>query len=84
MSTIAFTGSTQVGLSIIERAASGQPGQVQVKRVICEMGGKNAIIVDEDADLDEAIPAVLVFRLRFSGAEVLLLFPGDRARIDLR
>ncbi len=51
VSTIAFTGSTQVGLRIIERAAKVQPGQIQVKRVICEMGGKNAIIVDDDADL---------------------------------
>jgi RHH-type proline utilization regulon transcriptional repressor/proline dehydrogenase/delta 1-pyrroline-5-carboxylate dehydrogenase len=67
VSTIAFTGSTQVGLSIIERAARVQPGQVNVKRVICEMGGKNAIIVDEDADLDEAIPAILLSAFGFQG-----------------
>ena len=67
VSTIAFTGSTQVGLSIIERAARVQPGQVNVKRVICEMGGKNAIIVDEDADLDEAIPAILASAFGFQG-----------------
>jgi RHH-type transcriptional regulator, proline utilization regulon repressor / proline dehydrogenase / delta 1-pyrroline-5-carboxylate dehydrogenase len=67
VSTIAFTGSTQVGLSIIERAARVHPGQMNVKRVICEMGGKNAIIVDDDADLDEAIPAILVSAFGFQG-----------------
>ncbi len=67
VSTIAFTGSTRVGLSIIERAAVVRPGQEQVKRVICEMGGKNAIIIDEDADLDEAIPAVLASAFGFQG-----------------
>ena len=67
VSTIAFTGSTQVGLKIIERAAKVHPGQEHVKRVICEMGGKNAIIIDEDADLDEAIPAVLVSSFGFQG-----------------
>ena len=67
VSTIAFTGSTQVGLRIIERAAVVHPGQRDVKRVICEMGGKNAIIIDEDADLDEAVPAVLVSAFGFQG-----------------
>ncbi len=67
VSTIAFTGSTEVGLRIVERAAIVQPGQPHVKRVICEMGGKNAIIIDEDADLDEAIPAVLVSAFGFQG-----------------
>jgi len=67
VSTIAFTGSTQVGLNIIERAARVRPGQINVKRVICEMGGKNAIIIDDDADLDEAIPAVLVSAFGFQG-----------------
>jgi RHH-type proline utilization regulon transcriptional repressor/proline dehydrogenase/delta 1-pyrroline-5-carboxylate dehydrogenase len=67
VSTIAFTGSTQVGLSIIERVARVQPGQINVKRVICEMGGKNAVIVDEDADLDEAIPAILASAFGFQG-----------------
>lgn len=67
VSTIAFTGSTQVGLRIIEKAAVVQPGQMSVKRVICEMGGKNAIVIDEDADLDEAVPAVLVSAFGFQG-----------------
>ncbi|MGI8821037.1 MAG: proline dehydrogenase family protein [Chthoniobacterales bacterium] len=52
---IAFTGSREVGLNIWETAGRTLPGQRELKRVICEMGGKNAIIVDSDADLDEAI-----------------------------
>ncbi len=67
VSTIAFTGSTQVGLRIIEKTSVVHPGQAAVKRVICEMGGKNAIIIDEDADLDEAILAVLVSAFGFQG-----------------
>jgi RHH-type proline utilization regulon transcriptional repressor/proline dehydrogenase/delta 1-pyrroline-5-carboxylate dehydrogenase len=67
VSTIAFTGSTKVGLGIIERASVLKPGQGQVKRVICEMGGKNGIIVDEDADLDEAVPAILSSAFGFQG-----------------
>jgi RHH-type transcriptional regulator, proline utilization regulon repressor / proline dehydrogenase / delta 1-pyrroline-5-carboxylate dehydrogenase len=67
VSTIAFTGSTRVGLSIIEKAAVVHPGQESVKRVIAEMGGKNAIIIDDDADLDEAVPAVLISAFGFQG-----------------
>ncbi len=52
---IAFTGSREVGLNIWETAGKTLPGQRELKRVICEMGGKNAVIVDSDADLDEAI-----------------------------
>ncbi len=52
---IAFTGSREVGLHIWEAAGKTQPGQRELKRVICEMGGKNAVIVDSDADLDEMI-----------------------------
>jgi RHH-type proline utilization regulon transcriptional repressor/proline dehydrogenase/delta 1-pyrroline-5-carboxylate dehydrogenase len=52
---IAFTGSRQVGLRIWESAGKTLPGQRELKRVVCEMGGKNAIIVDSDADLDETI-----------------------------
>jgi RHH-type proline utilization regulon transcriptional repressor/proline dehydrogenase/delta 1-pyrroline-5-carboxylate dehydrogenase len=64
---IAFTGGVDVGLSIIERAAKTKPGQPQVKRVVCEMGGKNAIIVDEDADLDEAVSGVLKSAFGYAG-----------------
>src|SRR5947209_8812668 len=49
---IAFTGSREVGLKIWESAGITRPGQRELKRVICEMGGKNAMIVDADADLD--------------------------------
>jgi RHH-type transcriptional regulator, proline utilization regulon repressor / proline dehydrogenase / delta 1-pyrroline-5-carboxylate dehydrogenase len=52
---IAFTGSREVGLRIWESAGKTRPGQRELKRVVCEMGGKNAIIVDSDADLDETI-----------------------------
>ena len=52
---IAFTGSREVGLKIWESAGVTRPGQRELKRVICEMGGKNAMIVDADADVDETI-----------------------------
>ena len=52
---IAFTGSKEVGLGIIRAAGETPDGQPFVKKVVCEMGGKNAIIVDDSADLDEAV-----------------------------
>jgi RHH-type proline utilization regulon transcriptional repressor/proline dehydrogenase/delta 1-pyrroline-5-carboxylate dehydrogenase len=52
---IAFTGSREVGLKIWQAGGNTRPGQRELKRVICEMGGKNAVIVDSDADLDETI-----------------------------
>ncbi|MGI9088947.1 MAG: proline dehydrogenase family protein [Chthoniobacterales bacterium] len=52
---IAFTGSREVGLKLWEGAGKTQPGQRELKRVVCEMGGKNGVIIDSDADLDEAI-----------------------------
>jgi RHH-type proline utilization regulon transcriptional repressor/proline dehydrogenase/delta 1-pyrroline-5-carboxylate dehydrogenase len=55
---IAFTGSMAVGLDIIQAAGVTAPQQRQVKRVVCEMGGKNAIVVDASADLDEAVLGV--------------------------
>ncbi len=67
ISLIAFTGSVEVGLRIIERAAKVNPGQVNVKKIISEMGGKNAIIIDDDADLDEAVPHVLYSAFGFQG-----------------
>jgi RHH-type transcriptional regulator, proline utilization regulon repressor / proline dehydrogenase / delta 1-pyrroline-5-carboxylate dehydrogenase len=65
---LAFTGSRAVGLAINTRAAetAGQGGRL-VKRVIAEMGGKNAIIVDDDADLDEAVVAVVQSAFGFQG-----------------
>ncbi|MBX2987073.1 MAG: L-glutamate gamma-semialdehyde dehydrogenase [Bdellovibrionaceae bacterium] len=65
--TIAFTGSKAVGLHILQRAALVQPGQQHVKRCIIEMGGKNAVIIDNDADLDEAVDGVLYSAFGFSG-----------------
>jgi RHH-type proline utilization regulon transcriptional repressor/proline dehydrogenase/delta 1-pyrroline-5-carboxylate dehydrogenase len=55
---IAFTGSLSVGLEILRAAHEQQPKQRHIKQVICEMGGKNAIIVDASADLDEAVRGV--------------------------
>jgi len=64
---ICFTGSKSVGLEINRRAAQTPDGQSFVKKVIAEMGGKNAIIVYEDADLDEAVKGVLYSVFGFSG-----------------
>ncbi|MGD8843078.1 MAG: proline dehydrogenase family protein [Gammaproteobacteria bacterium] len=64
---IAFTGSRAVGTRLIELGAQLQDGQRHVKRVIAEMGGKNAIIIDADADLDAAIPGVLASALGYQG-----------------
>ncbi len=64
---ITFTGSKEVGLRIIERAARPHPGQRTVKRVIAEMGGKNAIIVDRTADPDEAVPGILWSAFGYQG-----------------
>ena len=65
--TIAFTGSAAVGLEILAAAAHVPPGQLHVKRVVAEMGGKNCVIVDSDADLDEAVPAIVRSAFSYSG-----------------
>ncbi|MBW4623750.1 MAG: L-glutamate gamma-semialdehyde dehydrogenase [Cyanosarcina radialis HA8281-LM2] len=64
---IAFTGSQEVGCRIYADAAILQPGQKHLKRVIAEMGGKNAIIVDESADLDQAVAGVVHSAFGYSG-----------------
>ncbi len=64
---IAFTGSLKVALAINASAAKTPPGQVHVKKVIAEMGGKNAIIVDSDADLDEAVRGVVDAAFGYAG-----------------
>ncbi len=64
---IAFTGSRTVGLEINASAAETDPRQHSVKRVIAEMGGKNAIIIDDDADLDEAVAGVITSAFGYSG-----------------
>ena len=64
---ISFTGSRDVGLRINELAAKTQPGQIWIKRVIAEMGGKDAIIVDGDCDLDKAVDGVLFSAFGYQG-----------------
>jgi RHH-type transcriptional regulator, proline utilization regulon repressor / proline dehydrogenase / delta 1-pyrroline-5-carboxylate dehydrogenase len=64
---IAFTGSREVGLKIWESAGITRPGQRELKRVICEMGGKNAMIVDADADIDETIMYSIYSAFGFQG-----------------
>jgi RHH-type proline utilization regulon transcriptional repressor/proline dehydrogenase/delta 1-pyrroline-5-carboxylate dehydrogenase len=64
---IAFTGSREVGTAILRQAAEIVPGQTMIKRVVCEMGGKNAIIVDDDADLDEAVTGVIKSAFGYAG-----------------
>ncbi len=64
---IAFTGSKEVGLKIWEAGGKTRQGQAQLKRVVCEMGGKNALIVDADADLDEAVIGALYSAFGYQG-----------------
>ncbi len=64
---IAFTGSKEVGLAILRAAGETPEGQGFVKKVVCEMGGKNAIIVDESADLDEAVLGVRHSAFSYAG-----------------
>jgi RHH-type proline utilization regulon transcriptional repressor/proline dehydrogenase/delta 1-pyrroline-5-carboxylate dehydrogenase len=64
---IAFTGSRPVGLQIQRQAAETPAGQDHVKRVITEMGGKNAIIVDDSADIDEAVHGIVASAFGYAG-----------------
>lgn len=64
---IAFTGSKKVGLEINEHAAKTQPGQKWIKRTILEMGGKDAIVVSSDADMDAAVEGVVASAFGFNG-----------------
>ena len=63
--TIAFTGSGPVGLEIIRAAA--EPSARHLKRVVAEMGGKNCVVVDSDADLDDAVPAIVSSAFVYAG-----------------
>jgi RHH-type proline utilization regulon transcriptional repressor/proline dehydrogenase/delta 1-pyrroline-5-carboxylate dehydrogenase len=65
--TIAFTGSNKVGLDIVKAAAEVPAAQKHLKRVIAEMGGKNCVIVDSDADLDEVVPALVQSAFLYAG-----------------
>ena len=67
INTIVFTGSQEVGCQIYAEAARLQPGQKHLKRVIAEMGGKNAVIVDESADVDAAVAGVVQSAFGYSG-----------------
>jgi RHH-type proline utilization regulon transcriptional repressor/proline dehydrogenase/delta 1-pyrroline-5-carboxylate dehydrogenase len=67
VSFIAFTGSKPVGLGIVESAARARPGQRFVKRVVAELGGKNALVVDADADLDQAVPIAVASAFGYAG-----------------
>jgi RHH-type proline utilization regulon transcriptional repressor/proline dehydrogenase/delta 1-pyrroline-5-carboxylate dehydrogenase len=67
VSLVAFTGSKQVGLGIVESASRTTAAQREIRRVIAELGGKNAIIIDSDADLDEAVPAAMRSVFGFCG-----------------
>ncbi|MGV2332929.1 MAG UNVERIFIED_CONTAM: aldehyde dehydrogenase family protein [Planctomycetaceae bacterium] len=76
---IAFTGSQAVGLEINRVAADTSKSQHNVRRVIAEMGGKNAIIIDEDADLDEAVLWRCSQCLRLQWPKMFRVFPRDCA-----
>jgi RHH-type transcriptional regulator, proline utilization regulon repressor / proline dehydrogenase / delta 1-pyrroline-5-carboxylate dehydrogenase len=67
VATIAFTGSLAVGLEIMRSAAEVRPGQKALKRVVAELGGKNCVVVDADADLDEAVPAIVSSAFIYAG-----------------
>ncbi len=67
VSFVAFTGSKAVGLEIVREAGVHREGQRHVKHVIAEMGGKNAVIVDSDADLDVAVPAITYSAFGYAG-----------------
>ncbi|HKT11464.1 MAG TPA: L-glutamate gamma-semialdehyde dehydrogenase [Terriglobia bacterium] len=64
---IAFTGSKEVGLHINELAAKHQPGQIWIKRVIAEMGGKDSIVVDSETDLESAVEGVAASAFGYQG-----------------
>ncbi len=64
---IAFTGSKAVGLRIVELAAKTQPSQIWIKRVVAEMGGKDMIIVDSEADIDSAVSGARASAFGYQG-----------------
>src|SRR5262249_2227433 len=78
---VAFTGSKEVGLHINERAAKTQPGQLWIKRVVAEMGGKCASSVGDDANLDEAATGVVQSAFGYQGQKCSAC---SRAIIDAR
>jgi RHH-type proline utilization regulon transcriptional repressor/proline dehydrogenase/delta 1-pyrroline-5-carboxylate dehydrogenase len=67
VATIAFTGSRGVGLMLNRQAAEATPEQDHIKRVIAELGGKNAILIDDDADMDEAVHGTVASAFGYAG-----------------
>ncbi len=67
VAAIVFTGSKPVGLSIVREAAVHRPGQRHIKRVVAELGGKNAVIIDADADPDQAVPGLVYSAFGYAG-----------------
>ena len=89
VAVIAFTGSREVGIGIWEASGRTHPGQAQLKKVVCEMGGKNAVIVDDDADLDEAVPGIVASAFGYQGQKCsalsrLIVLPRVRERLIRR
>ncbi len=78
---IAFTGSKEVGMNIFERAAKVHPGQIWLKRTLLEMGGKDAVLVDETADLEAAAQGIVTGAFGFQGQKCSA---GSRAIIVRR
>ncbi|HEY8227473.1 MAG TPA: L-glutamate gamma-semialdehyde dehydrogenase [Pyrinomonadaceae bacterium] len=78
---VAFTGSKEVGLRINERASKVNEGQVWIKRVVAEMGGKDAIIVADDANLDDAATGIVQSAFGFQGQKCSAC---SRAIIDVK
>ncbi len=81
VNVVAFTGSQEIGTSVIRAAAAVRPNQAFIKKTIVEMGGKNAIIVDDDAELDGAVQAVIESAFAFAGQKCsscsrLIVLPG--------
>jgi 1-pyrroline-5-carboxylate dehydrogenase len=64
---VSFTGSRDVGLWIFEKASKTQPGQIWMKRLVAEMGGKDSILVDKECDLDKAVDAVVASAFGYQG-----------------
>jgi 1-pyrroline-5-carboxylate dehydrogenase len=64
---VAFTGSKDVGIRLYEQAAAVQPGQIWLKRCIAEMGGKNAVVIDDEADIADAVAAAVASGYGFQG-----------------
>ena len=86
---IAFTGSREVGLRIWKSAGETREGQLELKRVVCEMGGKNAVIIDSDADLDEAIVDSIYSAFGYQGQKCsalsrLIVLEGNYDRVVKR